>query len=91
MYNVKDLPRLEAKINEAFAHANDDQEAAAHFDAVLQQITGPATGLSWDDVTHKLNIVSSWAPDTDGNILNILENTGPATGKVLKDGVITPL
>ena len=45
----------------------------------------------YDEDTKKIVIADGWAPDVDGNVLNILENTGPAAGKVLKDGVITPV
>lgn len=81
--NIKDFPEIEKKI----AGAETPEELHQY----LQTYTGPGVGTMYDEDTKKIVIADGWAPDVDGNVLNILENTGPATGKVLKDGVITPV
>ena len=91
MYNVKDLPELEAKLVEAYKVRNDSDEQGEAFDELIQKITGPSTGLSFNDETLKLEIEESFLPDVNGNILNIYKHTGPATGMEVRDGIIQPI
>lgn len=82
MYNEKDIDRLVAELAQAQA------EDGERYEKLLEKYTGPATGLMYDDETYELTIASTFAPDEDGNIVNILDNTGPAMGKVLRNGRI---
>lgn len=84
MYNLSDLPAIEAELTEAYKADRESED----YDNLLQKYTGPATGLMYDEDSGKVEISEDWAPDEEGNILKIDEATGPATGKVLKDGVI---
>lgn len=81
MYNLKDFPAIEKE----FAAVVDEP---GH-EVLEAKYCGPNTGLIYDEATKKIKVHSEWAPDADGNIVNILKNTGPATGKTLHDdGVI---
>ena len=83
MVNIKDIPELEKYLAGI--------EEGPGKELTIQDYTGPAVGLMWDADAKKLVIADGWAPDVNGNILNIEQSTGPATGMVLKDGVITPV
>lgn len=83
MMNLKDIPTLEAELSSL----QDGPGKTARID----EVTGPAVGLVWDDDAKKINIAEGWAPDLNGNILNIDDATGPATGMILRDGVIVPV
>lgn len=87
-YNMSELPELEARINNAYEHRNDSEEATEHFNAVIQDITGPNGGLEWDDKTYKLGVSDLWAPNENGDILEISKHTGPAGEYNLVDGVL---
>lgn len=89
MINISEIEEIEQKINRRYEKRNESEEAYEKFMNTLSKYTGPATGLIWDENTKKVTIAATHAPDTEGNILNISEATGPATGKAVVDGVIT--
>lgn len=91
MFNVKDLPELEAKLVEAYKVRNDSEEQSEAFEELIQKITGPNTGLSFNDETLKLEIEESFMQDVDGNILHRDKHTGPATGMEVRDDKIQPI
>lgn len=90
MLNVKDIPKytaeIRAAIDEAIASYGTPNSPAV--DELVAKYTGPATGLWWDAGKKSLFIAKGWCEDEDGNIVDPVECTGPATGLEYRDGKV---
>lgn len=88
MIKEKDIKMMEAQINEAIdesikTNGNPDSPAV---DALISEFTGPGTGLVWNAGNRTLTIAKGYCLDEDGNVVNPVDITGPATGLEYRDG-----
>ena len=85
MLNVKDIEKYTAEINAAIDASGADSDAAID---LIAEYTGPETGLWWNAGDRKLCIAKGWCEDEDGNIVDPVECTGPATGLEFRNGKV---
>lgn len=85
MLNVKDLDRYNAEINAVIDASGADSDKAMD---IIAEYTGPETGLWWNQGDRKLCIAKGWCEDEDGNIVDPVECTGPATGLEYRNGKV---
>lgn len=85
MLNVKDLDRYNAEINAIIDTYGADSDKAME---IFSEYTGPETGLYWNKADRKLCITKGWCEDEDGNIVDPVECTGPATGLEYRNGKV---
>lgn len=78
MYNKNQIKELEAKI--AAAIATDGSDETPGVENLINEITGPGTGLIYtpgpDGAPGNLKIADGWMADANGNIVP-LENFAP--------------
>lgn len=70
MYNKKDIPMLEEKLVSAAVGGEIPQD-------LMDSITGPGTGLLYDEDSAKLRLADGWIFDDEGNIVERDSVTGP--------------
>lgn len=92
MYNVNQIPELEAKI--AAAIAADGSDETPGVTSLVADIASPSTGLIYtpgkDGAPGKLRVASGWMPTVTGDILKLEDVSGPNGQYLIKDGVLVP-
>ncbi len=76
MYRKKDMPELEAKLKEGINTDGTFKEPWAA--KLLDDVTGPSTGLVYEYDEQRLHLADGYVFDDDGNIVRRDDATGPS-------------
>lgn len=68
MYNKNDIPELEKRIKSVVG--SDGQATGPDGQRIIDEITGPSTGLIWNQDEHSLSLADGWIFDDNGDIVN---------------------
>lgn len=74
-YNRRDIPKLEAEIKAMIKAEGSDETPGV--EELVQNYTGPATGLIYNTKTGKLELAEGWMFDVNGDIVMLDDITGP--------------
>ncbi len=88
MMNRNEIPAAEARIKEAIARMGTPE--CKEVESLIDNYTGPAVGLIWNEDAEKLELAEGYIFDNDGNVVLLDDVTGPGTGMIYKDGKLVP-
>ena len=88
MINKREIPEMEMKIKAEIVERGTSE--CKEVEALIDNYTGPATGLVWIEDAKKLELTEGYIFDNDGNVVLLDDVTGPGTGMIYKDGKLMP-
>ena len=74
-YNRRDIPKLEAEIKALIKAEGSDETPGV--EALVQEYTGPSTGLIYNTETGKLELAEGYVFDANGDVALLDDITGP--------------
>ena len=88
MINKREIPEMEMKIKAEIVERGTSE--CKEVEALIDNYTGPAVGLVWNENSEKLELAEGYIFDDDGNVVLLDDVTDPSTGMIYKDGKLVP-